>query len=162
MCMLCQQSLARLGCGLYPLHAASQPEAVSMGGWVPRSLHHLERARHVCNGLSHASLQTVFSLQKLHTELDGGGLTNTLPQFPTGPVAFSQIDVQTAHTGWKHLSINTSTRMHRQKGKTHEQSLFAVSLHCLAFVDFSVRLTITIGQTKLPVVRGVLKTSLPT
>lgn len=78
-----------------------------MGGWVPRSLHHLERARRVCNGLSHASLQTVSSLQKLHTELDGGGLTNTLLQFPTGPVAFSQIHAQTAHTGWKHLSTNT-------------------------------------------------------
>lgn len=116
--MLCQQSLARLGCGLYPLHAASQPEAVSMGGWVPRSLHHLERARHVCNGLSHASLQAVFGPRKLHTELDGGGLTNALPQFPTGPVAFSQIDVQTAHTGWKHLSTNTSTRMHRHGGKS--------------------------------------------
>lgn len=93
MCMLCQQqSLARLGCGLYALSAASRPAAVSMGGCVPRSLHHLERARHVCNGLSHASLQTVFSLQKLHKELCGGGLTNALSQFPTGPVAFSQIE----------------------------------------------------------------------
>lgn len=60
-----------------------------MGRWVPRSLHHLERARHVCNGLSHASLQTVIRLRKVHT---GRGVTNALPQFPTGPVAFSQID----------------------------------------------------------------------
>ena len=63
-----------------------------MGGCVPRSLHHLERARRVCNGLSHASLQTVFSLQKLHKECGGRGMPNTTPQFPTGPVAFSQID----------------------------------------------------------------------
>lgn len=111
MCMLCQQSLAKPGCVLYSLHATSRPEAVSMGGWVPRSLHHLERARHVCNGLSHASLQTVFNLRKLHTELDGGGLTNALPQFPIGPVAFSQIDAQTAHTGWRRFSTNTSIRM---------------------------------------------------
>lgn len=145
-----------------------------MGRWVPRSLHHLEHARRVCNGLSHASLQTVSSLQKLHTKLDGRGLSNALLLFPTGPVAFSQIDAQTAYTGWKHLSTNTithtsalvicaraRTRVHMQKGKTHERGLFAASLHCLAFVDFGVRLTITIGQTKLPVVHGALKISLP-
>lgn len=111
-----------------------------MGGWVPRSFHHLERARHVCNSLSHAWLQTVFSLWKLYTELDGWGLTNTHPQFPTGPVAFSQIDVQAAHTGWEHITTNTSTRMStmlicartrtpalRQEGKTQEQFVCSFS-----------------------------------
>lgn len=68
--MLCQHSFASLDWGLCALHAASRPEALSMGGWVPRSLHHLECARHVCNGPSHASLQTVFSLRKLHKDLD--------------------------------------------------------------------------------------------
>lgn len=137
MCMLCQQSLAKLGCGLYSPHAPSWPEAVSMGGWVPRSLHHLERARRVCNGLSHASLQTVFSLRKLHTELNrGGGLTNALPQFPTGPVAFSQIDAQTAHTGWRHLSTDTRmpTYMHTSASAEREKHTSRVCLRLLCTV----------------------------
>lgn len=87
----------KLSCGLYPHHLSSTSARGDFhGGWVPRSLHHRERARRVCNGLSHASLRTVFSLQKLHIELNGGGLTNVLLQFPTGPVAFSEIDAQTA------------------------------------------------------------------
>lgn len=87
MSTLYQHRLARLDWGPYAGNAASQPEAVFMGVCVLRSLHHLERGRRVCNGLSHASLQTVFSLRKLHTDLDDGRVDKhsfTIPSWSSG------------------------------------------------------------------------------
>lgn len=88
------------------------PEAVSTGGRLPTSLHHLERGRHVRNGPSRASLQTVFGLRKkLRRESNHGGST---PHFPTGPVAFfpPKTQTQAAHAGWSHLSTDTCTQAH--------------------------------------------------
>lgn len=126
-----------------------------MGGWLPRSLHHLERARHVCNGLSYASLQTVFSLRKLHKDLDGRRLDKRsfpIPYWSGGLFANRCSGSMRRLKALEDKHAHMSTLEHMHKGETQRQSLFAVSLHCLAFVDFSVRLTITIGQTKLPVV----------
>lgn len=133
----CCVSFAKLGWGLCALHAASWPEALSMGGWVPRSLHHLECARHVCNGPSHASLQTVFSLRKLHKDLDGGnGLTNTLPQFPIGRLAFSQTDAQAACTGWRTREpTHTHTRTHTHKTRAHALKGKQTGRVCLQFLS---------------------------
>lgn len=94
-----------------------------------------------------------------------GSLTNAPSQFPAGLLAFSQIDAQVApkhmhsYTSLTCVHMHTHTGAYAQRGSS--ESLFAVSPHCLASVDFNARLTLSPGYTKLPVVRGVLKISLP-
>lgn len=66
--------------------------------------------------------------------MGGNGLTNTLPQFPIGRLAFSQTDAQAA--GWRTRGpTHTHTRTHTHKSRAHALKGKQTGRVCLQFLS---------------------------